>query len=109
MQPQRGAGQRAMVWSCCFILGEFGLFYPALLVKRFPDCRNVSVEQCRTVAVTNNSQSKQPWQKLSMLVQIFLIFFPFLIQAIADLIYLEDELRINLILETAGNDVIMKY
>lgn len=44
-----------------------------------------------------------------MLVQIFLIFFPFLIQAIADLIYLEDELRINLILETAGNDVIMKY
>lgn len=74
---------------CHCILGEFGLFCPAQLVKCFPDDRNVLVEQCRAAAGMNNSRGNQPWRKLATLNQI--IFFPFKIQAIADLIYLEDE------------------
>lgn len=53
--PVRGALQQAKVWPCHCILGEFGLFSSALLVKCFPDYRNVSVEQCRAAASVNNS------------------------------------------------------
>lgn len=54
-------------------------------------------------------------EKSSNIQSDFFFFFPFKIQATADLIYLEDEFSwsgqtgINLTLEVAGNDVIMKY
>lgn len=59
---------------CHRILGKFGLFCPAQLVKFFPDDRNVPVEQCRAAAGMNNSRGNQPWRKLATLNQIIFFF-----------------------------------
>lgn len=60
-------------------------------MKGFLDYRNVSVGQCRAAAAgVNNSWEIRRGKNLQHSIRFF-FFFPFKIQAIADLIYLEDE------------------
>lgn len=50
----RDAAWQARAWGMV-VLFRFGRFCPAVLVKCFPDCRNVSVEQYRAATEMNNS------------------------------------------------------